>query len=67
MNGFEDWALTLLVFLPLVGAAVVVAIPRSEEGLIKIAALGFSLATLAVAIGVIADFNFDAGGDIQIS
>jgi NADH-quinone oxidoreductase subunit M len=66
MNGFEDWALTLLVFLPLVGAAVVVAIPRSEEGLIKIAALGFSLATLAVAIGVIADFNFDAGGDIQM-
>ncbi|MCB0975564.1 MAG: NADH-quinone oxidoreductase subunit M [Actinobacteria bacterium] len=66
MNGFEDWALTLLVFLPLVGAAVVVAIPRSEEGLIKIAALGFSVATLAVAIGVIADFDFDKGGDIQM-
>ena len=59
MDWFDDWALTLAVFTPLVGMAIVMLIPRAEENAIKLVALVTSLATLAVGIGILADFNFD--------
>ena len=48
MNWFDDWALTLAVFVPLVGMAIVLLIPKAEEELIKVVALLTSLVTLAV-------------------
>ena len=52
MNWFDDWALTLAVFVPLVGMAIVLLIPKAEEELIKVVALLTSLITLAVGIGI---------------
>ena len=39
MDWFDDWALTLAVFLPAVGMAIVLLIPRAEESAIKVVAL----------------------------
>lgn len=59
MEFFEDWGLTLAIFLPLVGAMIMMAFPKSEEGLHKMIALGTSL--VVGAIGVVLLFTFDYG------
>jgi NADH-quinone oxidoreductase subunit M len=51
--------LTAAIFLPVIGAAVLGLIPRSQEKALKAAALLFSLATLAA--GVVLTFGFDFG------
>jgi NADH-quinone oxidoreductase subunit M len=67
MHWFDDSALTLAVFIPLVGLAAVLCIPRAQEQAIKLTALITSVATLAVGIGVLADFNFGNGGKLQFT
>ena len=62
MDWFDDWALTLAVFIPLVGMAIVLLIPRAEEQLIKMVTLGTSLVTLAVGVGIMVDFDYDRAG-----
>ena len=59
MDWFDDWALTLAVFLPAVGMAIVLLIPRAEETAVKVVALVTTLATLGVGIGILADFDYD--------
>jgi NADH-quinone oxidoreductase subunit M len=59
MNTFDDWALTLAVFLPLVGVAVIAIIPRVNEEAHKVVALVTSLVTLAVGVGILTRFDFD--------
>jgi NADH-quinone oxidoreductase subunit M len=65
MNWWDDWALTLAVFVPLVGMALVLVIPRAQEQAIKTAALLTSLVTLGVGIGILADFDYDHAGKLQ--
>ncbi len=65
MNWFHDWALTLAIFLPAVGLGILLILPKAEEQLAKVVALGASLATLAVGIGILADFDYDKAGKLQ--
>ncbi|MCC6224782.1 MAG: NADH-quinone oxidoreductase subunit M [Microthrixaceae bacterium] len=66
MNTFlNDWGLALITFLPLVGAAVMLAIPKGEEQLHKLVALVASSATLAVGVWLLAKFNYDRAGVMQ--
>jgi len=65
MDWFKDWALTLAVFTPLVGMAVVMLIPRANEEAVKVVALLTSLVTLAVGIGILADFDYDHTAKMQ--
>ncbi|OJF12436.1 NADH-quinone oxidoreductase subunit M [Couchioplanes caeruleus] len=51
--------LSILTLLPLVGAAVVAFLPRSNGGLAKIVALVWSLAVLALSIGMWVAFQVD--------
>jgi NADH-quinone oxidoreductase subunit M len=62
MHGFDDWALTLAVFLPLVGALVMLVLPREEEGLLKGVALLTSVATLGIGVAILTRFDFDESG-----
>ena len=48
MNWFQEWALTLAVFLPAVGMVIVLLIPKAEENPVKVVALLATLVTLAV-------------------
>src|SRR5881397_1642644 len=62
MDWFDNWALTLAVFIPIVGMVIVLLIPKADENLIKAVALLATLLTAAVGIGILANFNLDDGG-----
>ncbi|HEX6837923.1 MAG TPA: NADH-quinone oxidoreductase subunit M [Polyangia bacterium] len=53
----SSWLLTLMVFFPLVGAALVVATPRGRDGLVRAIALATSLVPLAAAVYVVVHFD----------
>ena len=61
----SDWGLSLMVFLPLAGALLMMLIPKGEEQLLKLVALGASLASAAFGIAVMADFDYDDAGTLQ--
>jgi NADH-quinone oxidoreductase subunit M len=66
MDWFDSgWGLTLAIFLPVVGMAIVVMIPREQELAIKSAALITTVATLGVSVALIALFDYDRTGDLQ--
>ena len=62
MDTFDDWALTLAVFIPLVGAVVMLLIPRAEEGLHKLVALVTTVVTAGVGVAILTKFDFDEKG-----
>ena len=63
MDWFDDWALTLAVFLPAVGMAIVLLIPRAEETAHQGGrAADHASPRSAVGIGILADFNYDRRG-----
>jgi NADH-quinone oxidoreductase subunit M len=62
-----DWGLTLMVFLPLAGALVMMLIPRSEEAAHKWVALVVALATAGIGAAVIADFDYGATDTLQFA
>lgn len=62
LNG---WGVTAAVFLPLVGAAVMLLIPKSEETLHKVVALATSLVVLAVGVALVANFDYDHTAKMQ--
>ncbi len=61
----NDWGLTLVTFVPLAGALVIMAVPAAEEKLLKQLALLSSL--LATAIGglLLIDFDYGDAGALQ--
>jgi NADH-quinone oxidoreductase subunit M len=65
MNWFQEWALTLAIFVPAVGLAVILLLPKAEETAIKTVALLTTLVTLGVGVGIAADFNYDATAQLQ--
>jgi NADH-quinone oxidoreductase subunit M len=65
MDWFDSWALTLAVFIPMVGMAVILAIPRSNEAAHKMVALGATVLTLVVGLGILADFDYGDAGVLQ--
>jgi NADH-quinone oxidoreductase subunit M len=61
----NDWGISLAVFLPLIGAAVMLLIPRAEEDLHKLIALLTSGAVLLMTVLLVANFDYDATGQLQ--
>jgi NADH-quinone oxidoreductase subunit M len=64
-TGFDAWALTLAVFLPAVGALVMMAVPRARELELKTIALVSSLASLAVGVYLLLAFDYGNAGSLQ--
>ena len=64
LNG---WGVSAAVFLPLVGAAVMMIIPRAEEELLKLVALVTSLAVFAIGVALLANFDLDRTRNLQFS
>ncbi|UYM03689.1 NADH-quinone oxidoreductase subunit M [Solicola gregarius] len=54
--------LTVLAALPIVGALVLVALPRGRTALVKQTAIGFTLVTLVLAIAMATQYSPDDGG-----
>jgi NADH-quinone oxidoreductase subunit M len=63
----KHWALSLAIFLPVVGAAAVGLVPRAQERVIKAVALLFTLATAAVGVYLLAAFDYGSSGKLQFS
>ncbi len=61
----DDWGLTILTFLPMAGALVVMTIPKINEGLIKAVTLLATLATAAMAALLLGWFSLDEDGSLQ--
>ena len=65
MDWFDDSALTLAVFLPLLGAVAVAVLPKERDGLIRGAALSFTALALLAGVGMLARFDYRAGAAMQ--
>ncbi|HZQ26498.1 MAG TPA: NADH-quinone oxidoreductase subunit M [Acidimicrobiales bacterium] len=65
MNGFDHWALTAAVFLPLVGAVLVGLVPKTDETLQKAIALVTSLVVLADGAYLLARFDYGNSSALQ--
>ncbi len=61
----NEWALTLAIFVPALGAAVLMLIPRSEELVLKSVALLTSLVTAAVGVYLLLNFDHGASDQLQ--
>ncbi len=59
METFDTWSLSLVVFLPLVGALLITVVPKAQEAAVRALALVSSGAALVVSIIVLARFDFD--------
>jgi NADH-quinone oxidoreductase subunit M len=62
----NDWGLTLVTFIPVVGAVLVMAVPKTaDDVMVKGVALLTSLAAGAMGVLLMLDFDYDASGDLQ--
>ena len=64
-TGFDAWALSLAVFLPLIGVGVMALFPKEQEETHKLIALVTSLVALAMGIYLLANYDFDRGDELQ--
>ncbi|MDQ3569586.1 MAG: NADH-quinone oxidoreductase subunit M [Actinomycetota bacterium] len=62
---FDSWALTLAVFIPALGATVLIAVPRRAEALMKVVALVTTIATAGVGVGILARFDYGSTDTLQ--
>ncbi len=65
MDFFRDWGLTLLIFAPLIGAAVMMAFPKTDESIHKVLALGTTLVTAVIGVVLLIDFDYDRADEMQ--
>jgi NADH-quinone oxidoreductase subunit M len=64
---FDSWALTLVVFIPAVGAVITMLLPRAREVEIKAVTLVTTLVTLGIAIAILANFDYDNTAQLQFN
>ncbi|MGH9165803.1 MAG: complex I subunit 4 family protein, partial [Acidimicrobiales bacterium] len=65
MSGFDTWALTLAVFIPLVGVVALAFIPRAQEQTLKAVALLTTLVTAGGGVAILARFDDGAADGLQ--
>jgi NADH-quinone oxidoreductase subunit M len=63
---FDQWALSLVVFLPLVGAGIIAIVPKAKTEYIKAVALGSSGAAAVLGILCMARFDFNHTRAVQL-
>ncbi len=61
----SEWGLTAAIFIPLIGALVMMFFPKSEEETHKIIALATSLIVAAIGVILLFDFDYDRAGEMQ--
>jgi NADH-quinone oxidoreductase subunit M len=61
MEWFETWGLTIIVFLPLVGALILGLIPRDNEDALKRTGLVATVLAFLASVVLIAQFDFSGG------
>jgi NADH-quinone oxidoreductase subunit M len=67
MDWFDSWALTLATFIPIVGVAVLLLLPKAKEELIKQVTLLTTAITLFVGVIILFRFDYDAADKLQFA
>jgi NADH-quinone oxidoreductase subunit M len=65
LDFLNGWGITLIVFVPAIFAVLVMITPTKDEENVKIVGLVGALATLAITILTVANFDFDKAGSPQ--
>jgi NADH-quinone oxidoreductase subunit M len=65
MNSFDSWALSLAVFVPMVGVAAMLFIPRAQETLLKETALLTTVVTAAIGVYLLVQFDYGKSDLLQ--
>ncbi|MEP7055946.1 MAG: NADH-quinone oxidoreductase subunit M, partial [Actinomycetota bacterium] len=65
MGSWDDWALTLSVLIPLIGAIVIAILPTAAEQAAKGLAVAFSAATFLVTLGILFTYDFEQKSGYQ--
>ena len=65
MDFDNNWLLSLMIFLPLAGAAAVMATPKAQEDLIKGVALLTTVITAALGAFMLIVFDYGKSADLQ--
>ena len=61
----HTWVLPLITFLPLLGAAVMLLVPKEQEGSHKLIALASSGAAFALGVWLLTNFDYDRSKHLQ--
>jgi len=65
MNGWEQSAISIATFLPLVGTVVIALVPKEREKLVRGLGILFTAVAMLVAIAVAVDFDYGARSGLQ--
>ncbi len=65
MELFDQWGLTLVIFLPVLGAVLLAAIPRSQEENIKRLGLLVTAGTFLLSLALLIRFDFGRAAEFQ--
>jgi NADH-quinone oxidoreductase subunit M len=66
MNSWwDDWAISIATFLPLVGAVVIAFTPRERDRLVRSLGVFFTAAALIVGVNIALNFDYGAGHALQ--
>jgi NADH-quinone oxidoreductase subunit M len=65
VGSFFGTPLTYLIFVPLVGALIMMLIPKGNEAAHKVVALATSVGALGIGIYILQQFDYDAAQDFQ--
>jgi NADH-quinone oxidoreductase subunit M len=62
MSGWDGWAITIATFLPIIGALVILAVPREHDRWVRALGIFFTGAGLVVAIAIAIGYDYGRGG-----
>jgi NADH-quinone oxidoreductase subunit M len=65
-SGWENWAISIATFLPLVGAILIVFVPRERDRLVRALGVVFTGAALIVGAIIAIGFDYGAGDGLQL-
>jgi NADH-quinone oxidoreductase subunit M len=65
MDSFDSWALSLVVFVPIVGVVAMMFIPRSRETALKATALLTTLVTAGLGVYLLVAFDYGKSRALQ--
>ena len=65
MDSFDSWALSLAVFVPIVGVVAMMLIPRAQETALKLTALLTTVATAGIGVYLLSAFDYGQSRVLQ--
>jgi len=65
MSAWEESAISIATFLPLLGALVIALMPKEKDRMVRGLGIVFTAAAMVVAIALAIDFNYGSGSGLQ--